>query len=31
MRKIIVTTPVSHLPGAIELLKTKGDIILWHV
>ena len=28
MRKIIVTTPVSHLPGAIELLETKGNIIL---
>tara|TARA_B110000977_G_C11058511_1_gene485019 strand:+ start:62 stop:1006 length:945 start_codon:yes stop_codon:yes gene_type:complete len=28
MRKIIVTTPVSHLPGAIELLNTKGDITL---
>jgi len=28
MRKIIVTTPVSHLPGAIELLNTKGNITL---
>lgn len=28
MRSIAVITPIKHLPGVIELLKTKGDIFL---